>query len=93
MDMTICLRLVGGRMEGEWRFVDLSQPLQIAVQHPLHFSFKAEASYDPDEPLSYHVETMVPTGCVEWKGNSPAEVYVPESRLALWKAEHDLTED
>ena len=34
--------------------------------------------------------TMVATGNVEWDGlDNCAEVYVPENRLAEWKAEHD----
>lgn len=34
--------------------------------------------------------TMVPTGDVEWNGDVPAEVYVPEDRLGQWQAEHQL---
>jgi len=36
------------------------------------------------------VITMVPTGNVEWNGDYCAEVYVPEDKLDLWKAEHDV---
>jgi len=32
--------------------------------------------------------TLVATGSVEWNGDRPAEVYVPEDRLAEWNAEH-----
>jgi hypothetical protein len=32
---------------------------------------------------------FVPTGNVEWDGNRCAEVWVPEEKLTLWKAEHD----
>ena len=36
------------------------------------------------------VKTMMkPTGSVEWDGDRPAEVWVPEARLAEWKAAHD----
>lgn len=35
---------------------------------------------------------MVPTGSVEWDGDRCAEVYVPEGKLDVWRAEHDVEE-
>lgn len=37
-----------------------------------------------------HPVILVSTGAVEWDGNACAEVYVPEDRMELWKAEHDV---
>lgn len=34
--------------------------------------------------------TMVATGSVRWVDDLPVEVYVPEDRLDLWRAEHDV---
>lgn len=37
------------------------------------------------------VMTMVATGTIRWREDSrPIEVYVPEERLDLWRAEHDV---
>lgn len=39
------------------------------------------------------VTTMVPTGDVEWDGDTPAEVWVPETRLNYWRREHAIDAD
>jgi hypothetical protein len=40
----------------------------------------------------YQAVTMklVPTGSVRWVNDQPIEVYVPEAKLGLWRAEHDV---
>jgi hypothetical protein len=47
---------------------------------------------DPDPPdrVPYTVVNLIPTGSVEWDGDRCAEVWVPEDRLDLWRAEHDV---
>lgn len=37
--------------------------------------------------------TMVCTGNLEWYGDACAEVWVPEDKLDLWRAEHDVEEE
>ena len=38
--------------------------------------------------LGYRTRTIVATGDVEWNGDTPAEVWVPEEQLDKWKAAH-----
>lgn len=69
---TVVLRLVGGRVEGQWWTI------------PDHIY----------APTVYYQDAgkvdLVATGSVEWDGDRAAEVYVPENRLAEWRAEHQV---
>jgi hypothetical protein len=72
---TIVLRLVGGDIEGQWREV----PVDNGGAHFFRPLCEQET-----------VVQLVATGSVEWNGDEPAEVYVPEDKLELWKSEHAL---
>lgn len=52
-------------------------------------SIRAEAHSPRYLQHGSEVTTLVATGSIEWNGDTPAEVYVPEDKLAAWKAEHD----
>lgn len=71
----VVLRLVGPPYEGEW----------IEVHSP---PVKMAAAWDGWPGVK--IVSLVTTGCVEWDGDRCAEVYVPEDRLELWRAEHDI---
>lgn len=76
---TVVLRLVGGRVEGQWWTI------------PDHFYaptvYYQGAGVDPTTPSKID---LVATGSVEWDGDRCAEVYVPANRLAEWRAEHQV---
>ena len=76
----IVLRLVPEEVNGTWMRIEREgpPPLQLLLPHP-------------DDEGEFQMFKIVPTGAVEWDGfDNCAEVYIPEDRLAEWKAEHDL---
>jgi hypothetical protein len=83
------LRLVGGRHEGQWVDVEnphLRPPVSLRPGPPRRHITDPIPETEP----AIRTVNLIPTGSVEWDGDRCAEVWVPEDRLDLWRAEHDV---
>lgn len=71
----IVFRLVGGKLDGQWRiFPGFDRIfLQVTVAEPPYWD--------------YRDIYLVATGSVEWEGDRCAEVWVPEDKLEYYIAE------
>lgn len=77
---SVCLRLVDGPQDGEWLVVPPVGPLR---------GFSWEAPADPASNAGVRMVQFVPTGALDWREDDCAEIWVPEDKLDLWRAEHD----
>lgn len=74
----ICFQLTDSRFDGQWIY--MHDGWDHTVTRPTVLPDRIES----------HAVRMVETGSVVWDGDRCAEVYVPEDKLPLWRAEHDV---
>jgi hypothetical protein len=74
----ICIQLTGSDYDGRWWAMPPGAGPMLMAQ-PL----------EDGQPDVERGVMLVPTGSVVWQGDTPAEVFVPEGRLWLWRAEHE----
>lgn len=83
LNRTVVFHLTDSSWDGKWMDVPADRTaIEVFVGGP----------HSGDDPPPSSV-AMVPTGNLEWYDNRAAEVWVPEHRLPLWRAEHDLPSD
>lgn len=83
---TIVVRLTDSCSDGKWLTIPVDRVLVLPRMLPPSQMF----AEDPPMRPSVASVRMVPTGNVEWDGERVAEVYVPEDKLAEWRAEWDM---